>query len=165
MKCLNKENLKPDKNLAAVCGLFCGSCALYYSTQENNEQRLKKISENTGIPFSEIKCDGCRSSRVTGYCKKCFMFKCAADKGLDFCGECKDYPCEHLKAFQAERPHRAELWKAQARIKQTGWKNWFNEMLEYFSCKSCGTLNGAYDAKCRNCGETPGNDFVKNNSQ
>ena len=91
------------------------------------------------------------------------MKKCAGEKGIDFCGQCEEYPCSHIKEFQAQMPHRAELWKSQDRIKEIGWEKWFNEMTEYFSCAECGALNGWYDFNCQKCGNMPGNDFVKNN--
>jgi hypothetical protein len=73
------------------------------------------------------------------------MAKCAAAKGVDFCGECAKYPCGDLRAFQAEMPHRIELWKSQARIKEAGYEKWYAEMIEHYSCQKCGTLNSTYD--------------------
>jgi hypothetical protein len=158
-----KTNITPDKSLVSVCGLFCPACGIYYSTQENNVENLKKIAIRINVPFEEIRCNGCRTEVITAYCKNCFMKKCAAEKGIDFCGECNEYPCTELKEFQSKLPHRAELWKSQERIKEIGWENWFNEMIDYFSCNECESLNGWYDFKCRECGTIPGNDFVKNN--
>lgn len=158
-----KPELTPDKTLVSVCGLFCISCGIYTSTQENNTENLHRIADRTKIPFADIKCNGCRSETLTAYCKNCHMRKCAAEKGIDFCGECTDYPCQELKEFQSQMPHRAELWKSQQRIKEIGWEKWYLEMAEYYSCKACGTMNGWYDFKCRNCGNTPGSQFVENN--
>ena len=155
--------VKPDKTLVSVCGLFCHSCGIYTSTQENNIENLQRISERTKIPFAEIKCNGCRSETLTAYCKNCHMRKCADEKGIDFCGQCHEYPCPEIKDFQSQMPHRAELWKSQERIKEIGWEKWYLEMAEYYSCKACGTMNGWYDFKCRNCGNTPGSQFVENN--
>ena len=157
--------VKPDKNLVSVCGLFCPACGIYYSTKENNEENLKQIANRINVPFEKIRCNGCRTETKTTYCMNCFMVKCAKDKGIDFCGECKEYPCGELKEFQSKMPHRAELWKSQERINEIGWEKWYLEMVDYYSCKECNTINGWYDFKCRNCGNTPGNDFVKNNME
>jgi hypothetical protein len=35
----------PDKTLAAVCGLFCPSCAVYIATHEDSERLLKQSIE------------------------------------------------------------------------------------------------------------------------
>ena len=77
------------------------------------------------------------------------------------CGECADYPCEALKIFQAELPHRIELWKSQESIKKAGYEKWYAEMMEHYSCPQCGTLNSAYDLKCRKCGTAPSCGYVR----
>lgn len=148
---------------AAVCGLYCGACGIYIATQENDLAKLEYYAKMMNQTIDETRCNGCRSSVVTNYCKKCKFTKCAADKRIGFCGECNEYPCNDLKEFQAMMPHRAELWESQERIKAVGWEQWMAERLLYFSCKQCNTVNTAYDMKCRNCGTEPGNEFVKNN--
>lgn len=159
---MNMEST-PDKTLVSVCGLFCHACGIYTSTRENNVENLQRIAARMKVPFDEIRCQGCRSETRTAYCKNCFMVRCATEKGVDFCGACADYPCGEIKKFQAELPHRAELWQSQERIKEVGWEKWFTEMADYFTCKACGTENGWYDFNCRKCGNSPGSDFVKNN--
>jgi hypothetical protein len=56
------------------------------------------------------------------------MMKCSTEKGIDFCGQCPEYPCADLKTFQAQAPHRSELWKSQERIKEAGYEKWYAEM-------------------------------------
>lgn len=149
--------------LAAVCGLYCGACGIYIATQENDVAKLENYAKMMNQTIDETRCNGCRSSVVTNYCKICKFTKCAAEKGISFCGECKEYPCNELKEFQAMMPHRAELWESQEQIKAVGWEKWMIERQLYFSCKQCKTVNTAYDMKCRKCGAVPGNEFVKNN--
>ncbi|MDD4238233.1 MAG: DUF3795 domain-containing protein [Desulfotomaculaceae bacterium] len=154
------ETVKPDKRLAAVCGLFCPACGLYIGTKEDPE-KLKGIAERTQQPLEKVTCYGCRSDKRSFYCEHlCTMYKCAAEKGIDFCGACNEYPCESLKEFQAAMPHRIELWQAQERIKEAGYEQWYMEMLEHYSCPTCGTINSAYDMACWKCGATPGNAYV-----
>jgi hypothetical protein len=156
----NKSPAKPDKRLAAVCGLFCPACTIYIGTHEDPE-RLKVIALRTNRSAEKLTCEGCRSEKRCFYCDSiCTMAKCAAGKGVDFCGECGEYPCKDLKAFQAEMPHRSELWKSQARIKEVGYERWYEEMVEHFSCKKCRTINSAYDLACRKCGTTPSCTYV-----
>lgn len=161
-----REHLKfPDKRLAAVCGLFCPACTVFIGTGEDME-RLKMIAERLQRPIEELQCDGCRSAKRCFYCReKCKMGRCAQDRGVDFCGECHEYPCEDLKAFQAEMPHRMELWKSQERIKEVGYEKWYTEMIDHYSCPECHTLNSAYDLKCRNCGREPSCDYVSQHKQ
>jgi hypothetical protein len=155
-----KANLnKPDKRLAAVCGLFCPACAVFIGTREDLE-RLKMLAGMRNLSVEDMKCHGCRSEKRMLYCETCKMLKCAAEKGIDFCVECEEYPCEELKKFQTEFPHRIELWKAQERIKEVGYGKWFEEMIEHYSCHQCKTINSAYDMTCRKCGASPSCTYV-----
>ncbi len=160
MDTTNKSFSIPDKRLAAVCGLFCPACHVFIGTKED-PARLAMMARRFQRPLEEMQCNGCRSEKRCFYCRdKCTMSRCAAAKGIEFCGECAEYPCKELKAFQAELPHRIELWKAQARIKEDGYEKWYVEMIEHYSCPKCGTLNSAYDIACRKCGTTPSCAYV-----
>jgi len=149
-----------DKRLAAVCGLFCPACNVFIGTRED-QGRLKVMARRFKLSLEELHCDGCRSEKRCFYCEsKCTMTKCAATKGVDFCGKCAEYPCKDLKVFQSEMPHRIELWKSQVRITEVGYEKWYREMAEHYSCKKCGTINSAYDLACRKCGSTPSCAYV-----
>ena len=141
-----------------------GCCSIYIGTKEDPE-RLKSIAKSFNVPVEEMECQGCRSDKRIGYCENCKMFKCASAKGIDFCGTCEDYPCADLKQFQAILPHRIELWKSQERIKEVGYEKWYTEMLEYYACHECGTINSAYDIACRKCGVSPSCSYLELNHQ
>jgi hypothetical protein len=161
MKAINEDIRVPNKKLAAVCGLFCPACRVFIGTKEEPE-RLEAMARRFQKPIEEMQCNGCRSERRCFYCEsRCTMAKCAAEKGVEFCGECAEYPCENLKAFQTEMPHRIELWQSQKRIKEAGYEKWYLEMIEHYSCQKCGTLNSAYDIACRHCGATPSCSYVR----
>jgi hypothetical protein len=151
--------LQPDLSLAAVCGLFCPACIIYIAARETPEKRAE-IAQRRGQPVESLACDGCRAERRYSYCASCTLYACAMEKGVDFCGLCDEYPCDDLKAFQAARPHRIELWEAQARIREVGYEQWFAEMVERYACPECGTLNSAYHLACRVCGAEPSNAYV-----
>ena len=151
---------KYDKKTAAVCGLFCPSCTLYIGTQEDPE-RLKFMAAALKLPVEEVRCGGCRSEVRSFFCRDlCKMYKCAVEKGLEFCGSCAEYPCQELKDFQCAMPHRIELWSSLERIRKAGPEQWYAEMLEHYACPSCGTINSTYDIKCRKCGSEPGSAYV-----
>ncbi len=156
-----KSSTEPDKRLAAVCGLFCPACTAFIGTREDPE-RLAAMARRFQRSAEELHCDGCRTAKRCFYCEtKCTMAKCAAGKGVDFCGDCPDYPCNDLKTFQAEAPHRIELWRSQERIKEVGYEKWYAEMIEHYSCPACGTINSAYDIACRKCGASPSSAYVR----
>jgi hypothetical protein len=160
----NSKSLIPDKSKAAVCGLFCASCGLYIGTVED-PRRLATIAHALGQSVEDTRCEGCRSQVRTSYCKTCKMYTCAEKRGLDFCGQCPDYPCEEIKQFQSILPHRLELWQSQDRIKEVGWEQWYKEECAYYACPRCGTLNSAYDKACRKCGATPSCEYVRVNRE
>jgi len=157
---MKKGTGKYDKKTAAVCGLFCPSCTLYIGTKEDPE-RLKSLSQALKMKVEDVKCEGCRAKVRSFFCRDlCKMDRCAAEKGIEFCGSCESYPCQELKDFQCAMPHRIELWESLDRIREAGPETWYTEMLEHYACPSCGTINSAYDIKCRKCGGEPGCTYV-----
>ena len=151
--------MTPNKTLAAVCGLFCPSCGVYLATQEGQES-LERLAKRIGRAPEEIACDGCRSARRFPFCAECVMFRCAKEKGLDFCGACEEFPCKDIQEFQAARPHRIELWESQKRINDVGFEQWFAEMEAHYRCPECQAMNSAYDMTCRSCGASPSCEYV-----
>jgi hypothetical protein len=133
---------------------------LYIATQEDPE-RLKQLSAQFQLSEEAMRCYGCRSEKRGPYCQTCKMTTCAAEKGIDFCGDCDEYPCADLKDFQAAMPHRIELWNDLDRIKEAGYEQWFQEKITEYGCGQCQTLNSAYDFACRSCGHEPGNTYVE----
>jgi hypothetical protein len=162
----NKENHlgELDKKLAAVCGLYCEACTLFIATKDD-PARLKGWAVRFQVSEEAAKCYGCRSDKRSPYCEKCKLFTCAAERGIDFCIECADYPCIDLKQFQSERPHRIELWDNLERIKAIGYKQWLKEIRENYTCPQCQTINSAYDLKCRKCGEESSCAYVTKHKQ
>jgi hypothetical protein len=156
----NESIRTPDIRFDAVCGLFCPACSVFIGTRED-QGRLAEIAKRFQRPLEELQCNGCRSEQRCFYCDDmCTITKCAAAKGVTFCGECAEFPCMDLKTFKSEMPHRIELWRSHGRIKEVGYEKWYAEMLEHYSCKKCGTLNSAYDLACRKCGSTPSCAYV-----
>ncbi|MBI1919626.1 MAG: DUF3795 domain-containing protein [Geobacter sp.] len=159
MKKEEKQTGRMDKKHAAVCGLYCGACSLYIGTTEDPE-RLTRLAARFGFSEEAAKCYGCRSEKRFPHCENCKMSACAAGRGIDFCSECAEYPCGHLKEFQTEMPHRIELWDDLERINAVGHDQWLREVRERYSCSRCGTINSAYDLKCRKCGAEPSCGYV-----
>ncbi len=153
-----------DKKLAAVCGLYCEACTLFIATKED-PARLKGLAERFKISEEAMRCYGCRSDKRGPYCGICKMFGCASERGIDFCVQCAEYPCNDLKKFQSERPHRIELWDDLERIGEVGYKNWLQEINENYTCPECRSINSAYDLRCRKCGEEPSCTYVAKHKQ
>lgn len=133
---------------AAVCGLFCSACTIYIASQED-PARLTFLATRMGLTEGELYCEGCRSERRPQHCLACTFVSCAAGRGLAFCGECEDLPCPEFAAFVAERPHRNDIYRDLERINEIGVQAWMAEATARYTCPECGTLNSAYDIKCR----------------
>ena len=144
---------------ASVCGLFCRSCSVFIGSTEDPE-RLHRLAGLMGLSPEQVRCEGCRSAVLFAPCASCSFRDCAQSRGVAFCGACADYPCEDLKAFQAEKPHRRDLWKDQERIAQIGPEAWEEEQAIRYRCPACGTRNSAYDLACRGCGRDPSCPYV-----
>jgi len=149
-----------DKSIAAACGLYCEACTLYIATMEDPE-RLTKLAARLQVPEEAARCHGCRSDKRFPQCDACKMSACTARRGIDFCSECSEYPCPELKEFQGQRPHRLELWDDLERIREIGCGRWLGEVRKRYVCPECGTVNSAYDLKCRECGKEPSCAYVE----
>lgn len=149
----------PVPATAAVCGLCCDVCSIFIGSQED-PQRLALFAARQGWGVEEAHCDGCRAERRTPYCRSCDLFACAKRRGRSFCRECEDYPCADLEEFRQEKPHRTEICENLDRIADAGVETWLAEAKDRHACPSCGTLNSAYDLKCRACGHEPASAYV-----
>ena len=78
---------------------------------------------------SNAKCLGCRNSEHGKYCiENCFILECTKQHGIDFCGECPEFPCEKInQLFVGEVLND---WKyGNQRIKDIGIENFYNEAI------------------------------------
>jgi Protein of unknown function (DUF3795) len=149
------------KNLAASCGLYCGSCGIYLATQENDAEKILQYALVLNQSFDETLCDGCKAVRKSVHgSRTCSIKKCTIEKNIEYCGTCREFPCKQLKDFQSRMPHRVEILESQNRLKETGMDQWLIEMKQNYSCPQCKTINTAYDELCRKCGFSPASKFV-----
>jgi len=153
-----------DKKVAAVCGLYCEACSWFIAAHEDHE-RLKRMAAQLHFSEEDSQCNGCRSDKRLPYCGTCRMSACAAERGIDFCCECDEYPCDELKKFQSAMPHRIELRVNLDRIKSVGYRQWLEEIKGNYTCTRCQTINSTYDLKCRKCGEEPSCSYVAKHQQ
>lgn len=100
------------EKLAAPCGIDCGICELYLS---GSNEKLMGYLVTKGIPKEKLPCAGCRN--IGGNCpvigETCVTFTCASEKSVEFCFECKDFPCSMLNPA-ADRadvlPHNTKVF-------------------------------------------------------
>jgi len=139
-----------DYRLESYCGLYCGACEVLRANKTN---RIEEAATAWGMKAEDLLCHGCKSEVNSIYCRDCEIKDCARTKGVEFCFECFDYPCQYLTDLQKdEDPHHAVILDNLDKIKESGRDNWLEEQNKRWSCKACGAETGWYDSKCRNCG-------------
>ncbi|GBC63556.1 DUF3795 domain-containing protein [Desulfonema ishimotonii] len=114
--------------MTAPCGLGCFDCPMYLAN-ENDELRAV-ISEKLGLPVEKASCQGCRSEGgqipFLGMTEPCNVWKCIETKGLSFCSECADFPCDHLHPYAdkaSEVPHNTKVFNL-CLIRKMGLESW-----------------------------------------
>jgi hypothetical protein len=133
-----------ESELVAYCGIYCRLCDYFTGKIRDSARDLlgivKKHSElklfaDTAKAFDfenfvkglewvskEISpcVGGCRGG---GGWRDCPMRKCCIERGVRFCYECNNFPCETLKKFPK---HVDELNE----IKKMGLESWIKQKLE-----------------------------------
>lgn len=114
--------------MTAPCGLDCFNCPMYLANE--NESLRAAISRNMGIPLENARCPGCRDSEGTiaalGMTEPCSVYRCIERRGLGFCCDCPDFPCDHLHPYadMASRvPHNTKVFNL-CLIKKMGLQSW-----------------------------------------
>lgn len=98
--------------MTAVCGISCANCECH--TAKDSPPLLDYLV-GVGIPAEKLPCMGCRS--LKGNCpvlgETCATYVCAHKRGVEFCFECVDFPCEKLNPA-ADRanvlPHNLKVY-------------------------------------------------------
>ena len=119
------------RHLTAPCGLDCFNCSMYLA--RNDKGLRSKIAQNLGISESDAWCKGCRDhgGRIPalGMTRPCSVYRCITQKGLDFCYECDEFPCDHLHPYADKAsvlPHNTKIFNL-CLIKKMGLEKWAKE--------------------------------------
>ncbi len=135
-----------NEALVGYCGLYCGGCPEFQKTQAGNP--------SVGEDGKPIPCDGCKSGRVTAWCTECEIKKCNRRKGLSFCSECGEYPCDILSDFMhmEKYVYHMEITEDFEQMKTTGIETWYQKKEQEYYCNSCNHLNNWFEQECTGCG-------------
>jgi len=119
------------RNMTAPCGLDCFNCPMYMAS--SNEKLWETIAENLKIPVEKAQCKGCRNENgIIGFLsmsESCNVYRCTQEKGLDFCYECSDFPCDYLHPYADKAssfPHNTKVFNL-CLIKKMGLEEWAAE--------------------------------------
>lgn len=131
------KQLSPDL-LIAPCGINCRVCYAF--------QRSKN------------KCSGCRAedkdkpvSRVICKIKTCPKF---IEKGIDYCGQCDEFPCKNLKNLDKryQGKYFMSMISNQKMIADEGIEKFLESEDNKWKCSSCENFLCAHKKECTNCG-------------
>jgi len=146
------------EKLAAPCGLYCGACSTYITRQRGGELALnimaKRMAERWGrtIKTEDIVCEGCLSSQVAIYCRRCAMRACTIEKGMTHCAQCSSFPCQTIANFNNDgAPHHSEVLTNVRHQKEIGINAWLDEQEKRWRCPTCSQVIEWYDTKCPRC--------------
>ena len=147
------------EKMVGICGLYCGTCPNYLASRKNDLEQLKKISEATGIPIEEVRCDGCLSDNVFAPCVKCMhgFRECAKEKEVDWCFECPDFPCQRLEDFKDVHivnniSHHEHVIDELNNMKENGIEQWVKKQDKEGRCPQCGEVQYWSARECSYCG-------------
>ena len=146
-----------NRQLAGVCGIYCGACIIYRAYNDQDKTLIQHLTD-LGFPEETIRCKGCTSGVVPPQCAKCGFRDCVTQKGISFCSECEDLPCEALielseeRARKDNRPHLSLCLASLKTLKQVGVQDWLKQQDKRWSCKSCGKRLNYYSDACPGCG-------------
>lgn len=152
--------LTGEKKLIAPCGLYCGTCAFFHESKirktvlrlkemmdgfERIAKKYKKVAPELKDYPKFIKvleyigsqdCLGCRMGGGKEHGAACMpatctMVLCSRDKGLDFCYQCSDFPCEIIPYTMKKDKNEGhegliEIWlKCNKKMKEIGLNKYF----------------------------------------
>jgi len=140
------------RQLAAPCGLYCGVCAIYIAHRDDNIKFKERLTGLYGVALDELHCKGCLSDDVFLYCRVCPIKACTAEKGVEGCHECADFPCGHIEAFPLPVGKR-EILRSIPAWRELGTGRWMEEEERRCRCPRCGNALFRGAKRCRACGE------------
>ena len=133
---------KEEEALAAPCGLYCGACAIRRGDFRRASMRLLnliRVYPGVGRRVSAVDpqlegalewlaeevgpCGGCMVAAER--LQRCQIRRCCLDeRGLRFCHECGEFPCERLQRVEGHYGFCIDNLRA---IQKEGLENWLRD--------------------------------------
>ena len=119
------------RHMTSPCGVDCFNCPIYLSSE--NEKLRKAVAKYMNLPLEQAVCEGCRAEKgapaVEGFTKTCHVYQCTEKKGIGFCCDCSDFPCDRLHPYADQatvRSHNTKVFNL-CLIKKMGLESWATE--------------------------------------
>jgi hypothetical protein len=106
------------------CGLDCYGCSIRLRVEEE----LNCWADQNVDP-EKIRCGGCRSERSENHWSPgCKILQCCVyERGLEFCVQCLDFPCQIMGDWGKEYEHHAQAVADLKAMKELGVEQWFKK--------------------------------------
>ena len=122
------------KRLTAPCGIACFNCPVCVdkpSLKTAVMSGLVKLMLFKKLDFKKRNsvCRGCRDEegkcRAVGFTEPCKIYACSTKKGVEFCFQCAEFPCDHLQPYRnkSQLPHNTKMYNL-CLIKKMGVEEW-----------------------------------------
>lgn len=141
-----------DASLAAVCGAYCGACPVYRAWADQDRSHLEALAASLRTTADKLECTGCRTPAAFCFGGDCEIKACARKRGVAFCPDCADYPCDRIRRFDTGAPYRPALRRDAARLHAVGVSAWLREEDARCCCTGCGARFAAGTGTCSRCG-------------
>ncbi len=129
--------LSIQNTMFAPCGMNCMVCYVH----------LKKKKP----------CGGCRcdDDSKPERCKKCEIKICAKEKGISYCFECEDFPCQKITSLEKSylKRYRVSLMENSTTVKNMGLEYFFKKEKTKWNCLECKGVISLHDKECSECGK------------
>ena len=140
---MRSTSKKAENWTIAYCGLNCAKCDIYEPGHGNKKKRdeiLARLKQKRNRIFKpeQIACGGCRGPLNAHWDEDCKMMLCAKNKKIQYCFQCKEFPCSILKAFASDGvSHHKKTVENLHRMKQIGVNAWIAEQEKNGKCSFC----------------------------
>ncbi len=142
------------KDYLSPCGLYCGACSILIAHRENDSSLKEKLAQVYGMKPEDLHCTGCMSTdekEIFPYCRVCPIKSCAAEKKIEGCHRCDDFPCAHIDGFAIPLGKKVILKSVPLR-REIGTEAWALHEEKRYACPSCGEKVFRGARRCKNCG-------------
>jgi hypothetical protein len=105
------------------------------------------LGEKRTLTAADLACDGCRSERISWFCRECAIRDCSMEKGFEGCYECGDFPCGLINEFPIPVGKRV-IMRAVPYWREHGTVAWVRAEERRYVCPAC---DGSLYRGARNC--------------
>lgn len=140
-----------NRELLAPCGLYCGVCAVYIATRDDNVKFKERLTGVYGVALEDVHCRGCLSSEPFVYCATCPIKDCVRGREYEGCHECSEFPCALIDEFPMPVGKKV-IMRTTPAWRELGTERFVEEEEKRYHCPECGYALFRGAMRCRGCG-------------